>query len=335
MNILTPISSVDEVKAFSEAGANEFYIGYTDELWVRNFNGPLNEKGTIFMPLNGRTRMNANISSWEELRRIIHLADQLYGRLYVTVNAPFYTENMYQYLIEFLRKLESIGVRRLIVSDIGLMELLCREFPGFKLTVSCITQTVSSWQVQFFKHFAVERIVFPRHTPVSDVCEIATQHPDLEFECFGLCEKCMHGDGFCRSLHGIGTFCKDCWDGVYESVTGSEISKEKKRAISDNQKAYRQWISPETAKDTLIDNFGCSLCAVGNMMQYENIKAIKLSGRGRSSEFVKVQIQAAKEVIRMFEMNQGIKIVQKYIQQTLGPQYCADYAYCVMRGIGL
>lgn len=335
MNILAPISNMDEVKVFFDVGANEFYIGYTDEIWIKNFNGPLNEKGTIFMPLNGRTRMNANISSWDKLYRIICLVDQLGGRFYVAINAPFYTENMYQYLRRFLRDLESAGVRRLIVSDVGLMELLSREFPRFRLTVSCVSQTVSCWQVKFFKHFAVERIVFPRHTPILDVCEIAAQHPDLEFECFGLCEKCMHGDGFCRSMHGVGTFCKDCWDGTYESVDGNEISKEKKIFIEDNQRAYRKWISPENAEDTIINDLGCSLCAVGNLLQHENIKAIKLSGRGRSSEFVKIQIQAAKEVIRMFKIKQGIGSVQKYIRQMLGPQYCVDYTYCIMRGINL
>lgn len=75
MNILEPISSVDEVKCFSGAGANEFYIGFTDEAWIRTFNSPLNEKETIFMPLNGRTCMNAHISSWENYNVLLETAE--------------------------------------------------------------------------------------------------------------------------------------------------------------------------------------------------------------------------------------------------------------------
>lgn len=333
MNILAPVSNIDEVRTFSKAGANEFYIGYTDEAWINNFNGPTDAKGTLFVPLNGRTRKNANITSQEELIKIVCASEQEGGRLYVTLNAPFYTDNMYPYLRNHLSELASVGINRLIVSDIGLMELISTEFPEFMLTVSCVSQVSSCGQVQFYKNFNVERIVFPRHIPISHVCMIADRFPDLEFECFALCEKCMHGDGFCRSMHGIGAFCKDCWNGTYESIDGTELPGDLQRKILDNQTAYRKWISPEQLNGAQVGNLGCSLCSVGNILQHSNIKSLKLSGRGRSTEFVKTQVQITKTVIELFQKQKSKEFIQKYVQQMLGQQYCVDYTYCIMRGI--
>lgn len=283
--------------------------------------------------MNGRTRINANIMSRDELKKIIHLVEQVNGKVFLTINAPFYTENMYTYIMEYLEELANIGVRNLIVSDIGLMELISRYIPEFKITVSCVAQTLSFFQVDFFKQFAVERIVFPRFISVFDICEIAKNHPEIEFECFALSEKCIHGDGFCRSMHGIGTYCKDSWKGTYNSLDGTKIHSNIRTKLEYNHNIYRSWISPDRVEAKTTDNLACSLCAIGDFLHYPNIKAIKISGRGRCSGFVKMQIKISKRVICMFENGSNISEVKKYVSDTLGLQYCIGENYCNMRGI--
>ncbi len=52
MDILAPIFSINEMIDFYYAGADEFYVGYTPTSWLQEFNGPLNQKGTIYAPIN-------------------------------------------------------------------------------------------------------------------------------------------------------------------------------------------------------------------------------------------------------------------------------------------
>ena len=204
MNILTPVSNAEEIRLFSELGANEFFSGYVNQKWIDDFNSLSDEKGILQLPINRRTPLRTNIVSYEKLKEAVDMAEMVGGRFYITLNAAFYTENMYPYLKEYLYELLSAGVNRLIVSDIGIMELLNTEFTEFKLTASCVVQIISSSMVDFYKNFNIERVVFPRHISVEDICMIADNFPELEFECFGLCEKCLHDDGNCRSMHSVG-----------------------------------------------------------------------------------------------------------------------------------
>lgn len=174
----------------------------------------------------------------------------------------FYYENMYPYLKEYLYELLSAGVNRLIVSDIGIMELLNTEFTEFKLTASCVVQIISSSMVDFYKNFNIERVVFPRHISVEDICMIADNFPELEFECFGLCEKCLHDDGNCRSMHSVGAVCLDCWNSVYERINGESISPQMRHELLLNEAKVLNIISEFYSKyqlenfEILVNDFG-------------------------------------------------------------------------------
>ena len=149
MNILTPIANAQEIQIFSKLGANEFFSGYINQKWIDNFNSLTDEKGIMQLPINRRTPLRTNILSYEKLKEAVDMAENVKGRFYITLNASFYTENMYPYLREYLYELLSAGVNRLIVSDIGIMELLNTEFPEFRLTASCVAQIISSSTVEF------------------------------------------------------------------------------------------------------------------------------------------------------------------------------------------
>ena len=332
MNILTPVSNAEEIRLFSELGANEFFSGYVNQKWIDDFNSLSDEKGILQLPINRRTPLRTNFVSYEKLKEAVDMAEMVGGRFYITLNAAFYTENMYPYLKEYLYELLSAGVNRLIVSDIGIMELLNTEFTEFKLTASCVVQIISSSMVDFYKNFNIERVVFPRHISVEDICMIADNFPELEFECFGLCEKCLHDDGNCRSMHSVGAVCLDCWNSVYERINGESISPQMRHELLLNEAMYKNWIAPNAMNQVSVNNLGCSLCSIGSLLKHNNVKTLKISGRGRGTDYVKHQILILNTAIDMFCQNQPIESVQKYVQRVLGADHCIDNGYCIMRG---
>lgn len=332
LNILTPVSSAEEIQIYAKEGSDEFFAGYVNQEWLDTFNYLPERSGVMQLPLNRRTPLQANITSREELQKAVAMAKTVGGRLYITLNASFYTENMYTYLRKYLKELISTGVNYLIVSDIGIMELLNMEFSEIKITVSCVAQVISSSMVAFYKNFNVERIVFPRHISLASIGKIADQFPELEFECFGLCEKCMHDDGNCRCMHSVGAICLDCWNTTYERVDGNRLELEDGKELMVTEAAYQNWIAPNVRQQVSVPNLGCSLCSIGELLRHKNIHALKISGRGRGVDFVRCQISIVHNVIKLFSQNKSVKDVQGYVQQVLGTDHCMDHGYCIMRG---
>ena len=77
MNILTPVSNAEEIRLFSELGANEFFSGYVNQKWIDDFNSLSDEKGILQLPINRRTPLRTNIVSYEKLKEAVDFADMV------------------------------------------------------------------------------------------------------------------------------------------------------------------------------------------------------------------------------------------------------------------
>ena len=332
MNILAPISCAEDIQTYAKEGVSEFYAGYVNKEWIDTFNFLPWQRGIMQSPLNRRTPLHANIISREELQNAVKMSLKVGGQLYITLNASFYTENMYPFLRSFLDEVTNAGVDHLIVSDIGIMELINIEYSRIKITVSCVAQVISANMVAFYQNFNVERIVFPRHIPLTTVVKIVDCFPEMDFECFSLCEKCMHDDGNCRCLHSIGAICLDCWNTTYERVDGNFLDIKDRKELMITEAAYRNWIAPNALPQVSVSNLGCSLCSIGELLKHKNIRTVKISGRGRDTDFVRHQVRIVNTVIELFSHNKSVQDIQDYVRQALGTDHCVDHGYCVMRG---
>jgi len=133
-------------------------------------------------------------------------------------------------------------------------------------------------------------------------------------------------------MHGVvGTLCKADWVGCYERFDGRAITKKDEIRIAEAQEMYRIYAAPEIASNVSIGSLGCSLCSVSELLKHENIKSIKVSGRGRSADYIKMQITMSKKVIELYQKQQSYDVVRNVIRNALGEQYCVDRRYCMMR----
>lgn len=134
MNILTPVSNAEEIRLFSELGANEFFSGYVNQKWIDDFNSLSDEKGILQLPINRRTPLRTNIVSYEKLKEAVDMAEMVGGRFYITLNAAFYTENMYPYLKEYhyIKRTGSIQHN----ADINLMVTTAKQFETINLFIN-------------------------------------------------------------------------------------------------------------------------------------------------------------------------------------------------------
>lgn len=335
MKILAPVDCTEDILFLYEAGAEEFFCGYTSEQWYEDFNEPSHFGEMIPYPINRRHARMTNVKSKMELKKMCGLAEELNINLYLTVNGTFYLTQAYELLDEFFADMYEIGVRHLIVSDLGLVYYLSKKWPQMKLSISCLNQVENEEAVHFYKQFQTERIVLPRHIPVAHARQIIRANPDIKFECFALGEKCLFNDGLCRCNHSFGAICNDVWNCTYYRTDGKNPNRKEMLDLAVNEGIYIAWSNEKTGFVSSASgyNLGCSLCSIASLSDLDNMESWKLSGRGKNKKMLSERVRLTRHVIDMVTAGGSEMEIRKYVPKILGEQYCVDYAYCFMRGI--
>lgn len=334
MEILAPIDSVSQIKLYSFLGVGEFYCGYVPLDWFEKYNVRVKNwtKNDLQLSLNRREIRYANIASEEEILSIIDLSHKSGIKVYVTLNAAYYAENNYPFVLDFAHALEQFGVDGLIVSDPGLIYAI-RKTSDIKIILSTCNQIASIEGVKFMQSLGVNRIVFPRHISLKELEKITNAVPDMEYECFILEGRCVYDDGNCNILHSCGSFCTENWFTQYFDSQHQRVDQEKEQLLRQNEFAYQLYTSPYINTNPQPKgwrNYGCGVCALPFILKNTKIDSIKVAGRGIDEVQKFKNISILKKVLKMCEEGLGPEEICAYMKANLQPwqELCDDGYRC-------
>ncbi|MDD3341242.1 MAG: U32 family peptidase [Bacilli bacterium] len=177
-------------------------------------------------------RANANNFTFEELEEGLKYAHERGKHVHVTVNIVLHNIEV-EKVLEYLKKLESLGVDAIIVSDPAIMELALKET---KIPVHVSTQqsTLNKLSVAYFKEKGVSRVVLGREATKEDIEEIIKEN-DIEIETFIHGSMCASYSGRCvlsnfftgrdANRGGCSQICR--WDFALQDEKGTELKGEK------------------------------------------------------------------------------------------------------------
>ncbi|HSD50876.1 MAG TPA: peptidase U32 family protein [Candidatus Methylomirabilis sp.] len=151
ITLLAPAGSPEAVQAVLDGGADAVYVGLKG--WSRG---------------GGRGEL-----TWEELvmcQRQVAMAGRDLQVALNTIPLPQERSRLFQQVPSLL----DLGIRALIVNDIGILAALRRQFPPLRLTASigCGAQTVAD--AAFFRDLGASAVVLPGTVGPDEVREIAT-----------------------------------------------------------------------------------------------------------------------------------------------------------------
>ena len=151
--VLAPAGSPEAVQAALDAGADAVYVGLQG--WSR-----------------GGSRSEL---TWEELVASQQKVSAAGRDLQIALNIIPKPQERAK-LLERIPALLDLGIRTLIVNDIGILATLRRRFPALQLTASigCGAQTVSD--VAFFRDLGADAVVLPGTVGPDEIWEIRTVH---------------------------------------------------------------------------------------------------------------------------------------------------------------
>lgn len=268
VEIMSPVGSYEALYAAIEAGADSVYFGVEG--------------------LNMRSR-SANNFTIEDLKNIADIASQNGVKTYLTLNTVVYDGEL-DYMQAILNAAKESGVSAVIAADLAVISYARSINLEVHLSTQC--NITNREAVKFFSQFA-DVIVTARELSLDKVKDITTwirenniKGPSgrtLEIECFVHGALCMAVSGKCYiSLDNANQsanrgaclqFCRRPYK-VTDLDGGTEL-------MIDNQYI----MSP---KDLKTLNFLDKVLDAG-------VRVLKIEGRGRSPEYVKVVTRVYKE----------------------------------------
>jgi putative protease len=260
MKIISPIDQLSEVSPLLDAGASELYGGYVPQEWSEDF--------SLYASINQRTFAAAQIDDLDELKAILAEVHARQARFSLTLNAPFYTDEQMPALLDYVNDVVAAGVDGLILADLGLLRRIRKLFPEIELHASTLAHLANSEAVAVYADAGIDRIVLPRHLPVSEMASIIATHPQINFDAFLLVGNCPNTEGLCTFHHSS-----------EDRIWPCEIPYTIEALDSRSSLALQSTIAQQSSWSHSDRRHGCGLCAIPDLYK-ANLFGLKLVGRG-------------------------------------------------------
>lgn len=278
--LLSPAGSMESLKAGIQNGADAIYLG-----------------GSSF-----GARASATNFDNDELIEAVKYAKLRNINIFVTVNTSI-KETEVEELISYTDFLYKIGVDAIILSDIGVAEVLRKRYPNMELHASTQISAHSLNDVLELKKVGFNRVVLARELSIEEIKEIC-DNVDIDIEVF------IHG-AICISYSG------QC---LMSSMLGDR-SGNRGRCAQPCRQSYKL-INKTTGK--IIDVNGNYLLSPKDLCSIENIekildtgvKSLKIEGRMKRPEYVAVVTSRYRKTIDNY-INNKITDDKKALKEDL------------------
>ena len=278
--LLSPAGSMESLKAGIQNGADAIYLG-----------------GSSF-----GARASATNFDNDELIEAVKYAKLRNINIFVTVNTSI-KETEVEELISYTDFLYKIGVDAIILSDIGVAEVLRKRYPNMELHASTQISAHSLNDVLELKKVGFNRVVLARELSIEEIKEIC-DNVDIDIEVF------IHG-AICISYSG------QC---LMSSMLGNR-SGNRGRCAQPCRQSYKL-INKTTGK--IIDVNGNYLLSPKDLCSIENIekildtgvKSLKIEGRMKRPEYVAVVTSRYRKTIDNY-INNKITDDKKALKEDL------------------
>lgn len=173
IELLAPAGDLARLKVAIEYGADAVYLG-----------------GEQFSLRSAAVNFND-----DELAEGIRFAHERGKKVYIALNIIPHNRDL-ESIVSFAEKVQKLGADAVIVSDLGVMELLREHVPNLSIHISTQASVTNYMTVKKFVSDGAERVVLARELSLGEIAEIKEKTgAELEVFCHGA--VCMSYSGRC------------------------------------------------------------------------------------------------------------------------------------------
>ena len=174
IELLSPAGNYEKLATAFNYGADAAYMGMTEF----------------------SLRANAGNFSIEEAEKVRALKEKTGKKVYCTLNILFREKQMEKLLSE-KDEIGSWPFDAFIVSDIGTVPFLRKNFPEKELHLPTQASCLNSESVKMYRDMGFKRIILGREASLDDIRRIKDKVPEMELEAFVHGAMCMSYSGRC------------------------------------------------------------------------------------------------------------------------------------------
>lgn len=283
MKIMVPLNDVHFIDDYIRAGADEFYIGFTDDAWRERFgeNADLNRMSAFKKMANG--------CSFRDVLRAADVIRSRGGSLFVTFNSNAYTEEQLAFLMDYMRELKTNGVSGVIISSPGAAMAALRV--GMPPVASTMCAVYNSDIAKFYYGLGVRRMILPRDMTLAEMADVVRNVPDAEYEAFFMRNGCRFSDAYCLGIHSE----------RHGAICGQLRRAEwKKYSCGRNFSEIHETDLNKYLYDKAFHNTACGLCSLYALREM-GVHSLKIVGRADNPAAVIKDIALTKRNIAVME----------------------------------
>ncbi|EKE16497.1 MAG: hypothetical protein ACD_11C00005G0005 [uncultured bacterium] len=298
--LLAPAGSPEKLKYALAYGADAVYCGIPE------------------------TSMRARINEFTEknLKEAVEYVHKNGKKIFVTIN--IYAHNYHLAKIEkHLKYLSKIGIDGVVVSDLGVLELVKKYLPKIDIHLSTQANTTNWQAAKFWYDYGVKRIVLAREVTLEDIREIHKKVPKLELEYFVHGAMCMSYSGRCilskwmsNKSANLGDCSQPCrW--AYKKVKNENknIEKSLTMSVEDTRGEHQVELEEDLHGTYFFNSKDLNLIRYVKELRDAGVTSFKIEGRNKSVFYVATAVRAYRNVLSAIEKKVSQKELKGIIKQ--------------------
>ncbi|MDD2717044.1 MAG: U32 family peptidase C-terminal domain-containing protein [Candidatus Wallbacteria bacterium] len=225
----------------------------------------------------------------KELESSIRLAHESGRKFYLALNI-FPRCGDFPALKKYLRKISKLPLDALIVSDLGIIELLAELKIGIPLHISTQANILNHYAVAFLNRIPVKRIILARELSRAEISLIRKKHRNVELEIFVHGAMCVSYSGRCLLSLYFNKRDANKGDCSHPCRWKYQLQEEKRPGV------YLP-ISEEDSGSLIFNSR--DLCLIGHLPEIISlgIDSVKIEGRVKSEYYLAVVGRTYREAI--------------------------------------
>lgn len=299
VKILVPLNHIERLPDYSQAGANEFYLGFHCDSWQRRFGE--------YADLNRLTgfRNLANPHNFQEILEIIQEGKKKDLAIYILFNSSLYSREQLEWVQAYMEQLKEVEVEGIIVSCFELL-ILAKKIGLFTI-ISTIAGVYNEDIARFYQEHGANRIILPRDLSVDEIEDIVHKVPQLEYEVFMMRNGCAFSDSNCLGMHRNErrSICGELRNSKITTNIRGKDDYDPRKAEKNNQLYCKEF-----------HTISCGLCSIYRFVKL-GITAAKIVGRSDEWKHICKDISLVKQNI---EIAKSCSSQEEYLRQMVWPE---------------
>ncbi len=273
IEIMSPVGSYEMLMAAIQGGANSVYFG------IEN--------------LNMRSKSSKNFTI-EDLKNIVEICNQHQVRTYITLNTVIYDEELSK-MREIVDAAKQYGVSAIIAADVSVIQYAYSQ--GVEVHISTQSNVTNIEAVKFYAHFA-DVMVTARELNLVQVKEIVDTIAREQI-------RGPKGDLIQIEIFAHGALCMAVSGKCYMSLDTLNSSANRGACLQPCRRPYEVTdkdggLKFEVDNEYIMSPEDLKTVDFLDKMLYAGVRVLKVEGRGRNPEYVKIVTQVYRQAVEAY-----------------------------------